>query len=202
MSGYISNVPLSNQSLGQTQPTINTNFTVLNTNMGTDHVDFTNAAPSSGGNGGRHNKVSLVQQGANPNLTGPLASLYTKAAPTTANTSDLYYQNGSLSANVTQLTGGGVTVAAWCQFNGTTPGTNPPTQGYNVSSVQRVSAGNYIINFTRNFTTTTYGCFVYPSGLSPGSISSRTVSSVSIFARSGLTIESTDINVMIFGTLT
>ena len=62
MSGYVSNVPLSNQSLGQTQPTINTNFQVLNTNFGVDHVDFTNASPSSGGNGGRHNQVSLVQQ--------------------------------------------------------------------------------------------------------------------------------------------
>lgn len=78
MSGYIPNVPLSNQSLGQTQPTINTNFTILNTNMGSDHVDFTNIAPPSG-NGGYHNKSTLVQQGSDPTAVSGADILYSKS---------------------------------------------------------------------------------------------------------------------------
>lgn len=37
---------------------------------------------------------------------------------------------------------------AWCVFNGGTAGTNAPTAGANVTSVQRVSAGTYTVNFT------------------------------------------------------
>lgn len=44
----------------------------------------------------------------------------------------------------------------WCVFDGTTTGTNPPTIGYNVTSVQRVSAGLYQLNFTANFSTANY----------------------------------------------
>lgn len=45
---------------------------------------------------------------------------------------------------------------AWCMFDGTTTGTNPPTIGYNITSVQRVSSGLYQLNFTTNFSTANY----------------------------------------------
>lgn len=41
---------------------------------------------------------------------------------------------------------------AFCLFNGTTVGTNPPTAGYNVQSVQRNSVGNYSVRLTRPLT--------------------------------------------------
>ena len=44
----------------------------------------------------------------------------------------------------------------WCTFDGRTVGTNPPTAGYNVSSVQRTNAGYYTINFTVPFSNTPY----------------------------------------------
>lgn len=44
----------------------------------------------------------------------------------------------------------------WCKFNGTLVGTNPPIAGYNVTSVTRVSAGNYIINYIVPFSTANY----------------------------------------------
>ena len=44
----------------------------------------------------------------------------------------------------------------WCRFDGTTVGTNPPLAGYNVTSVQRLVDGFYIINFTTPFTTVNY----------------------------------------------
>jgi hypothetical protein len=65
MSGYVTSVPLANQSLGQTQPTINTNFTQLNTIFAIDHVAFTQAAPP-GGLGGYHNTVTLNKQTVDP----------------------------------------------------------------------------------------------------------------------------------------
>ena len=37
---------------------------------------------------------------------------------------------------------------AWCVFDGTLVGTNPPIAGGNVSSVTRNSAGDYTITFT------------------------------------------------------
>lgn len=37
---------------------------------------------------------------------------------------------------------------AWCNFNGTLTGTNPPRAGGNVSSITRNSVGDYTINFT------------------------------------------------------
>src|SRR5271157_407142 len=79
MSGYVTGVPLPNQSLGQTQPTINTNFTVLNGNFAVDHVDFTNAPPGAGGNGGRHNTVTLVQQAGDPTAATVAPIIYTKS---------------------------------------------------------------------------------------------------------------------------
>lgn len=101
MSGYISNVPLSNQTLSQTQPTINNNFTVLNANMGADHVDFTNSPPP-GGNGGLHNKVSLVQQGGDPSSATSIDILYTKSA---AGKTEVFMRRASGDGgNVIQLT--------------------------------------------------------------------------------------------------
>jgi|SRR5271157_99693 len=105
MSGYVTGVPLPNQSLGQTQPTINTNFTVLNGNFAVDHVDFTNAPPGAGGNGGRHNTVTLVQQAADPIAVTTSPILYGKS--TTGNTlnNDIYFRRASNDAStVVQLT--------------------------------------------------------------------------------------------------
>lgn len=44
-------------------------------------------------------------------------------------------------------------LSAWCVFDGTVAGTNPPTAGFNVTSVQRVSAGLYNISLTRQMKT-------------------------------------------------
>jgi len=37
---------------------------------------------------------------------------------------------------------------AWCVFDGTLTGTNAPTSGGNVTSVTRISAGQYTVNLT------------------------------------------------------
>jgi hypothetical protein len=45
---------------------------------------------------------------------------------------------------------------AWCVFDGTLTGTNAPTAGGNVTSVTRVSAGVYTINFTTAMSSANY----------------------------------------------
>jgi hypothetical protein len=50
----------------------------------------------------------------------------------------------------------------WCMFNGTTPGTNVPSAGYNVVSITRISAGIYRINYIIPFTTNNY-CISFSS---------------------------------------
>ena len=45
---------------------------------------------------------------------------------------------------------------AWCMFNGTTVGTNAPTVGLNVTSVQRTGAGVYVVSFTTAFSSANY----------------------------------------------
>lgn len=44
---------------------------------------------------------------------------------------------------------GSAFASAWCTFDGTVAGTNAPTNGYNVTSVTRNSAGNYTITLLR-----------------------------------------------------
>jgi len=58
MPAYTPNVPLSNQTIPSTQPQINNNFLQIPVWTNVDHVQISGA----GGNEGKHNKVSLVQQ--------------------------------------------------------------------------------------------------------------------------------------------
>lgn len=58
-----------------------------------------------------------------------------------------------------------LTVKAWCLFNGTTAGTNPPTSGYNVTSVTRNSVGNYSINLLRPMNSVNSMCPMASSNL-------------------------------------
>lgn len=54
-----------------------------------------------------------------------------------------------------------------CNFDGTLEGTNPPRFGYNVASVQRISAGFYQINFIVPFANANYilkGCTTATAG--------------------------------------
>jgi len=46
---------------------------------------------------------------------------------------------------------------AWCVFDGTLAGTNPPLAGGNVTSVTRNGVGDYTINFTSAMPDTNYG---------------------------------------------
>lgn len=84
---------------------------------------------------------------------------------------------------------------AWCMFNGATVGTNAPTVGYNVTSVQRVSAGTYAINLTTAMSSTTYvvvGTVQAAGGGGAGGLGVVTSSSTTA---SVINLVTTDINI-------
>lgn len=51
-------------------------------------------------------------------------------------------------------------IRAWATFNGTTAGTNAPTAGGNVATIQRVAAGTYNVTFTTPMPTAFYSVSV------------------------------------------
>jgi hypothetical protein len=64
----------------------------------------------------------------------------------------------------------------WCTFDGTLAGTNAPTSGYNVVSVTRSTAGEYIINYITPFTSAEYSVL-------PSSYSTLTTVTIGVMAR-------------------
>ena len=71
-------------------------------------------------------------------------------------------------------------VRAWCTFNGATTGTNAPTSGANVSTVQRTATGSYTITFTTALATSNY-CII---GMTDNGSSSTVINVVEIASRS------------------
>lgn len=51
------------------------------------------------------------------------------------------------------------TTKAWAVFNGTTAGTNPPTAGFNITSIQRTGTGTYTVNITNAMADANYAVF-------------------------------------------
>jgi hypothetical protein len=149
-------IPLASDFISISQGDLKNNFGALSTAWNVDHVDF-NATGA-----GDHLKVTLkAPLTLNPDKATPIASIYTKASPTTT-TSDLYYQDGALASNVKQLTGGGITAAAWCVFDGTAASPISPGASYNITSITR-STNTYTLSFTRAFTNANYAVIVTPS---------------------------------------
>jgi hypothetical protein len=140
------NIPQPNDLISQSQAQIQTNFAQADIAFGIDHTAFSTLA-----NQGQHKQVTLIAPIANPNQAGNISSVYTK---TSGSGVELFYQHGTANNGVSQLTGGGVTAAAWVYGNGATI-----FSSFNVSSISW-AAGGYTINFTRNFINTAYAVIV------------------------------------------
>lgn len=183
-------IPQANDIISQSQGQILTNFTVLDSNsvgFGVDHIQFSASADQ-----GKHKKSTYTRIAAPGSVATELV-LYQKAAGAS---SDLFFQRDGVVAE-TQLTGGGITTAAWCQFDGSNPAILH--EQYNVTSVVRNSSGNYTIMFGRIFATTLY-CVLISGTLTPGNTSiARAAGSCTITISSGT--DSADVCVAFFGTL-
>lgn len=145
-------IPQPNDLISQSQAQIQTNFSQLDTAFAVDHTAFSVSA-----NQGQHKQVTLIAPISNPNQAGSISSVYTKTSGTGV---ELFYQHGTANLGVSQLTGGGITAAAYCTFNGAGALT---AGGFNVASSTRVLQGIYSVSFTRNFANTNYIAIVSPN---------------------------------------
>ena len=92
---------------------------------------------------------------------------------------------------------------AWCTFAGATTGTNAPTDGHNVASVERVSQSVYTVNFTNNLNNANYAIVICTTGITINIYHTKAVGSVgvNVYAQNGtLPPDPTEVSVHIFGT--
>ena len=148
---YNNNTPQSSQTVASTQAPILTNF---------QSIDSAFNSPVGGVTGGG-NFTSYSFQATTTSFTAkpvnPIGVLSTVAS--SGGNPELAWINnvnstGAGPFNGTQLTGGGVTAAAWVTFNAA--GTIPAGGSYNISSVTLGGGNVYTVNFTRNFASTAY----------------------------------------------
>ena len=158
-------VPTGSQTIASTTIPIQTNFNSLNTAFN---------VPVGGVSGGG-NFCSYSLQATTTNFTlqpvNPIGILYTTASP--SGNPELAYINNVNSVGAgpytgTQLTGGGITAAAWCSFS-VSGSTVTLGSNYNVSSVTRSAKGVYVVNFTRNFSSS--GATAYAALITPNMVS-------------------------------
>jgi hypothetical protein len=93
---YHPNIPLSTDDPTISQGDLLDNFGALAAQFGLNHVSLT-----AGANQGYHTQVWFAAPlGADPNLTAPQSSVYTK----TITNSELFFQNTNIASGVSQLT--------------------------------------------------------------------------------------------------
>ena len=201
------NIPQATDRISDSQGQLLGNNMQVDTAFGVDHTKF-----SVNSNVGMHKQVSLqVPLGGNPGQAGSIATVYTKAAPSSG-TSDLYFQQGTMNNGVQQMTGGGISAAAWAAFNGNP---NPVTilSSYNISSITGGGSGVYTVNFSRNFANTNYLCIgsVQANGIAtfatfdlngaPSSVSSFTFRTLKVTTGSAPAFPNPYICVVFYGVL-
>ena len=151
------NIPQPNDLISASQAQIQTNFSQADTAFGIDHTPFSTLA-----NQGQHKQLTLIAPIANPNQAGNISSVYTKTSGTGV---ELFYQHGTANNGVSQLTGGGITAAAYCSFNGA----GVLTAGsFNVSGTVRNNQGVFTVSFSRSFANTNYIALPVPNCQSVG----------------------------------
>lgn len=102
MATYTANIPVVGQSLGNSRPTINSNFSAIQTTFDANHVDFNSPNP------GFHTHVDLLEQGSDPNPPIDACSHYSKAV---AGVTEWFFQRENSGA-VIQMSKGTPTVSA------------------------------------------------------------------------------------------
>jgi hypothetical protein len=96
--GYDPNVPATGHTGAQDYVPMQQNFAQIGTSFAVNHVPLNTSLSN-----GYHTLINFAaEQSSDPNLTAPLASLYTKAA---SGSPELFFQNGSMASNVIQVTG-------------------------------------------------------------------------------------------------
>lgn len=149
---YNNGIPAANNNPSVDQPDMQTNTDAIDTLIAVDHVSFNN------NDGGLHHQVNFNNKNAQGSQTDPQSVLYT-ASGTASSVSQLVYKNQNAVLPISTLRAFAyVTV-------GTTPGFSISiANGFNVSTVTRISTGSYNIVLTANATTGTNFAVIFSSG--------------------------------------
>lgn len=97
---FTNNIPVSGQTLGQTQAGINTNFTIIRDTQAINHGDYDTA------NEGKHLFMQMPEQASAPTTAVNEGALYTKVDTASTPTTQIFYRNENNGTEV-QLTGFG-----------------------------------------------------------------------------------------------
>lgn len=197
MTTYNPIIPQPTDNLSTSQGQILGNFTQLNTQFAVNHTAFNTG---SGNGDGKHKFVTLPGTSSDPFT--PLTAegiVYTKTA--TSITKLLYVNERLTSLYLLNC------VKAWGVFNGATVGTNAPTDGYNVTSVQRTGVGTYVVTMTIALPNADYAVIAsgqtpsnFGTAASPG-ISTRTTTTFQINCVDAVNIGGLDSNPISFAVI-
>lgn len=150
------NTPLRGERPTDSQERIRVNFADLNTIFTENHVALTAAADL-----GKHTVVAMTRQAA-PGSAADEVVVYQKLS---GGSSELFFQRDNVITQ-TQLTGGGITAAAYCSFTNVA---NPVVlaNSFNVpagiGSVLQISDREFRIVFTRAFDSVNYVAIFTPT---------------------------------------
>lgn len=176
-------VPKANDLLSQSQGDLVVNFNQLNEIFGnaaaSDHYAFNNATASLRG---LHKHVTFPVVVVDPGLANPASSAYAK---TVSAASELFFQNGTLAANVKQLTG--LTLATSIVAGATQYTFMSPWGIRFILGEATVSSGGTVISFTTPFTSLIYCALLTPIDPNPHkfTITSRMTTSITAKTDSG-----------------
>lgn len=107
----LNNVPLSGQTLGQTQAPINQNFSVIDTAFQVDHEDYNTT------NQGAHNKISFLTQSPIPAPQAGIVQMYAQLSALTAQPELVFgRQTGSGSPSPIEFTSAGWANPGWAML--------------------------------------------------------------------------------------
>lgn len=87
---YLTNIPFSGESLGQSRPQVQTNFSVLDTTIKVDHVAMNNVGA------GKHNKSTYVVQGSDAVTAASEVAVYAKSVAGAARLFQRLESNGTV----------------------------------------------------------------------------------------------------------
>lgn len=165
---YNPSIPQPTDRMSDSQAQLLANFTQLNTIFDAEHITFNSATDN-----GEHKKITMnAPLGADPGLSDPKASVYTK---TVAGDSELFYEkfDNTATANlVQQLTN--LTVTSGARHGGTQYTWLSPWGMRFTSGITAAFSGTSLDNFITAFTSVIYTSIATPSDPNPNPVSAQT----------------------------
>lgn len=134
------NIPAATNYPGDDQPRIKANFTSISGYLAVDHV-----APGTA-NAGDHKQVTVASKNVPGGLTTDPASILYTGNGVASSVAQMFWVNQSSRFHMSAI-------RAWGFIRVSLPPPGPPTaqtitQTYNVASVSRTAAGNYVVTLS------------------------------------------------------